>query len=149
MIIYKKIMNTSELMIGDWIFDDKKYAQVTSITHRGGITTTLELNYARVIQPIPITIKLLMAQGFINIQGINNKSGECFIRHSDEHGNTVVRIYYYDGMSYDIVTEIETDLKQMRGTNRIHSCEITYVHELQHALRLCGLSDIADNFKIE
>lgn len=26
--------------------------------------------------------------------------------------------------------------------------EIRYVHELQHALRLCGLDKIADNFKI-
>lgn len=25
---------------------------------------------------------------------------------------------------------------------------IRYVHELQHALRLCGLNDLADNFKI-
>lgn len=25
---------------------------------------------------------------------------------------------------------------------------IRYVHELQHALRLCGLDDLADNFKI-
>lgn len=26
---------------------------------------------------------------------------------------------------------------------------LTYVHELQHLLRLCGLHDMADNFKIE
>lgn len=25
---------------------------------------------------------------------------------------------------------------------------LKYVHELQHALRLCGLSDLADNFKL-
>ncbi|MBQ0088527.1 MAG: hypothetical protein KBT27_04250 [Prevotellaceae bacterium] len=29
------------------------------------------------------------------------------------------------------------------------SIQIKYVHELQHALRLCGLNDLADNFKIE
>ena len=27
------------------------------------------------------------------------------------------------------------------------SVELTYVHELQHALRLCGQNDLADNFK--
>lgn len=27
-------------------------------------------------------------------------------------------------------------------------CDIFYVHELQHALRLCGLNDLADNFKL-
>lgn len=26
---------------------------------------------------------------------------------------------------------------------------ITYVHELQHALKICGLGDLADNFKVE
>lgn len=27
-------------------------------------------------------------------------------------------------------------------------CDTLYVHELQHALRLCGLNDLADNFKV-
>lgn len=27
-------------------------------------------------------------------------------------------------------------------------CSIWYVHELQHALRLCGLETLADNFKV-
>lgn len=27
-------------------------------------------------------------------------------------------------------------------------CSIWYVHELQHALRLCGLDELADNFKV-
>ena len=27
-------------------------------------------------------------------------------------------------------------------------CNLQYVHELQHALRLCGLNELADNFKI-
>lgn len=26
---------------------------------------------------------------------------------------------------------------------------IYYVHELQHALRLCGLNELADNFKVK
>lgn len=31
----------------------------------------------------------------------------------------------------------------------IYHLTIRYVHELQHALRLCRLNDLADNFKIE
>lgn len=27
--------------------------------------------------------------------------------------------------------------------------EFKYVHQLQHALRLCGLDELADNFKIQ
>lgn len=29
------------------------------------------------------------------------------------------------------------------------SANILYVHELQHLLRLCGLNDLADNFKVD
>lgn len=30
-----------------------------------------------------------------------------------------------------------------------HAPMLHYVHELQHALRLCGLTELADNFKVE
>ncbi|MBQ0073991.1 MAG: hypothetical protein KBT34_07330 [Prevotella sp.] len=29
-----------------------------------------------------------------------------------------------------------------------HFCNCDYVHDLQHALRLCGLNDLADNLKV-
>lgn len=32
-------------------------------------------------------------------------------------------------------------------TDIVHKCG-HYVHELQHALRLCGLNELADNFKV-
>lgn len=36
-----------------------------------------------------------------------------------------------------------------RGDTDAHKYSIIhYVHELQHALRLCGLTDLADNFSI-
>ena len=37
------------------------------------------------------------------------------------------------------------------GVNRClwEGLSINYVHELQHVLRLCGLNDLADNFKVE
>ncbi len=32
--------------------------------------------------------------------------------------------------------------------NIFHLCACNYVHTLQHALRLCGLNELADNFKL-
>lgn len=32
--------------------------------------------------------------------------------------------------------------------NGYHMCDCKYVHTLQHALRLCGLNELADNFKV-
>lgn len=36
----------------------------------------------------------------------------------------------------------------LRSGNHHVEMPFQYVHQLQHALRLCGLNDIADNFKI-
>ena len=32
--------------------------------------------------------------------------------------------------------------------NQYNMCNCKYVHNLQHALRLCGFDELADNFKI-
>lgn len=32
--------------------------------------------------------------------------------------------------------------------NQYNMCDCKYVHNLQHALRLCGLNKLADNFKV-
>ena len=37
----------------------------------------------------------------------------------------------------------------LRSGNRHVEMSFKYVHQLQHALRLCGLNELADNFKIE
>lgn len=39
--------------------------------------------------------------------------------------------------------------KNMKMNNDTSLCaKVKYVHELQHALRLCGLSELAENLKI-
>lgn len=46
-----------------------------------------------------------------------------------------------------------TYLTQYNTNGRIYleetDIELNYVHELQHALRLCGLNEMADNLKVE
>ena len=52
--------------------------------------------------------------------------------------------------------EVDKNIKfswtDMFGVSLYHNghymCDCKYVHTLQHALRLCGLDEIADNFKI-
>ena len=39
-----------------------------------------------------------------------------------------------DQFSYEI-----TESKKDDGMNSIHSCDIDFVHQLQHAIRLCGI----------
>ena len=48
-------------------------------------------------------------------------------------------LYYEHNDGYDFF---------LGNVRSVHVGPLQYVHELQHALRLCGLNEIADNFKI-
>lgn len=45
---------------------------------------------------------------------------------------------FYDGYHFFL----------FKNATSVHVGAIWFVHELQHALRLCGLEELADNFKI-
>ena len=55
--------------------------------------------------------------------------------HEYEDGNTIIQ--YSLSNIWGIINEIEIEH---------FKCE--YVHQLQHLLRLCGLDELADNFKV-
>lgn len=60
--------------------------------------------------------------------------------------------YLFDGTTYDWFRESKHKLKIFGFCAPflvLGGVEITYVHELQHALRLCGEDEVADNFKVE
>lgn len=112
-------MEARELMIGDWVSSPRLRS------HGGG-------NYFHKLQridlgceydPIPLTQDMLIANGFEG--DILHKCGEykinCVFGHS---------IYItLKGRSYSLPAPM-------------------YVHQLQHALRLCGLKELADNLNI-
>lgn len=77
------------------------------------------------IEPIPLTAEILVKNG------INGGVWE------DLYGHTLLiknnrLTYLFDGHK-------RLDLPYNRSI---------YVHELQHALKLCGLNDLADNFRV-
>lgn len=77
--------------------------------------------------PLPLTEDILKANGF-----------ECFVLPNHKklysYNNKEIILFWNDGAEIDLL-----------GVSRT----IISVHELQHALRLCGLNELADNFKIE
>lgn len=125
-------MKATELMIGDWVgkvFDGYRiiedYRQVDWIR-----TGEIGVRYQKVwsigcIVPIPLTAEILEKNGFISYQ-------------QD-------RIVIWRN---DYSFAIECDLTTWEYYWANGDVKINYVHELQHALRLCGLNDLADNFKI-
>lgn len=94
------------------------------------------------LEPIPLTPKILVKNGFKQT-GIG---GGCIIGEYAWGGiwdrkSTTVTITFYKGLSSGValLTKIETTCSHEGGVNMVHSCDIENVHELQHALRLCGI----------
>ncbi len=133
-------MKTIELMIGDWVMFNNPlkvqhiynngYDDVVAEIIEEGINDEGEYEKIRDVpstycSPIPLTPEILEKNGWKETQYWHE---------------------YQDGKN-----TIQCCLSDMRG--RINGIEIghfkcEYVHQYQHLLRLCGLDELADNFKI-
>lgn len=136
-------MRAKELMIGDWVQSSfhKEPVRISSIKTSDGYGWVLndadEWHYKDLqyksdasLSPIPLTEDMLIANGFI---------------YDSEDG------WEYCGKNYEPLIGYYPKDKffsiDYNGCSSEH--KIAYVHEYQHVLRLCGLNDMADNFKIE
>ena len=116
-------MKATELMIGDWVMV-KVLSQIpnTYVLH-----TWTANDYSRDIQvkPIPLTHEILEKNGWKETQ---------------------YWLEYQDGKN-----TIQCCLPDMRGIINgieIENFKCEYAHQYQHLLRLCGLNELADNFKV-
>lgn len=98
----------------------------------------LEAAYLKYIEPIPLTEEILKVNGFINHEDNGWKLYKLW--------EWSVEFYYYRDGS---VLKISREIEGYKGVDDCHVCYQCHVHELQHALRLCGLNELADNFKIK
>lgn len=129
-------MKANDLMIGDWveIQDTPKYYKVegVNIFARGDACRLTFEDYVVEtwcdrVKPIPLTPEMLEANGFEqneNVKGYQYPNDNIIFCLEE-----LSRVFIFNGVYNDIC--------------------INYVHELQHALRLCGLTELADNFKIK
>ena len=125
-------MKANELMIGDWVSDE--YGYLMQVIFVGNGYASFEDDEGNLCQlddkcnqpePIPLTYEILKKNGW--------KDAEFWCEYQE--GNN----------------SIQACLPDMRG--RINGIEIEhfkceYVHQYQHLLRLCGLDELADNFKV-
>lgn len=130
-------MEAKELMVGDlcceWNNDhtEKHVVKVTQIQKEGVRDRYNVFHENDWIEPIPLTAEMLVKNGF---KGIG--------------------LYVYT----DLDTKITwTGITKMLTLKTIDietvsafkvECKCEYVHELQHALRLVGLNEVADNLKV-
>lgn len=122
-------MKSTELQIRDWVISNRRGKnEIVKVISIDGGTSYCWLDadcYSGLIacediQPIPLTAEILEKNGFkYNIfDRWMNSRYDVAISEKDEF------LFIWDRIQLD------------------------YVHELQHALRLCGLNDLAENFKI-
>ena len=121
-------MKANELMIRDKVMV-KVLSQIpnTYVLH-----TWTANDYSRDIQvkPIPLTPEILEKNGFIKVNSQRYDYGypdtDCYVK-----VNPKKNMIHVNGRN---------------ANSNLYSH--SFVHELQRALRLCGLDELADNFKV-
>lgn len=126
-------MKANEMMIGDKVFiagsptRTIKHLTKCKVGYIANDTET-RVYYTRpeFVFGIPLTTEILEKNAYPE-DGIWYSFGDFYVA---PYGDCfVIHIHSYDD-------------------KRDFLCRIHYIHELQHALRLCGLNDLAENFKI-
>ena len=140
-------MKANELMIGDWVYRPDCYDQVKEIKHDGviGIDSIRGLITFSELEPIPLTPEILEKNGFY----YGYTSNEY-----DIASNTIAQLDPEDkGWVWDdgdgsvkVIFPNEADGGMMAIDDQSFDrhldlvfCECIFVHELQHALRLCNI----------
>ena len=128
-------MKANELMIGDWVKTPKGFFQVNGIQDNDVIGTDYNngegadsLFFIDEIEPIPLTADILEKNGF-------EKQWQYNYEYFDDDENLNItfnsKSTNYTNGAYDYI-DIE------KGCLTINEMPIAFVHELQHALKLCG-----------
>ena len=134
-------MKPEELQIGDWVCWKGKpvqIAQISGIKYSFGHIDVelahcgsgfLERHDIKSISPIPITSEILLKNGFEKVEN----SGGFSLYRKDENGFAMYHIHYHHHYYLDIDGYI-------RGISTFEGVNIQYIHQLQQALRLCGIT---------
>jgi hypothetical protein len=125
-------MEAKDLMIGDWLLDGNVYAQVTSITCDGNIETTRNaLSNIELVEPVPLTSEILKKNGFTKSTPPPGIHARChnLDNKEEKYHLTIANYNKYKRLLLN-VDSVDSECFNIR-------CD--YVHELQHALRICGI----------
>ena len=121
-------MKAQDLMVGDWMIVDNEAMQVMPT-----LIDALFYDDPIKVEPIKISPEILEANGFKKTPTLPLG---CFDYVFRSNGKT---IYAEPSMRLTTLTA---------NFNGKITMVVEYVHELQHIIRLIGINDLADNFKI-
>ena len=127
-------MKANKLMIGDFFLYKEKAVEVVSID---GGTETVWIDGKKVsalrkiddLQPIPLTPEILEKNGFVKAQMVSDTPPYD----KDEEGNM------HFSLNESFWGWWQQNQIFLIPANGLGWLELKYVHELQHALKLCGI----------
>ena len=137
------------LMIGDWLFYRGQYNafpfRVEQITKKKvgyhAEPNETRMHYLRLCecQPIPLTSEILEKNGFEKTQIHGEKQDDIF---QCFDGEIIIEVGIYDPnfilIHYRYKTPDEINSGELSSIVKVDGGKF-YLHELQHALRLCGI----------
>lgn len=136
-------MKVEELMVKDWVRNDLgETQQVVELREEGVMLYYNDIYPYDDIQPIPLTPEILEKNGFHETE--SNKYFPTprwvFIQDGSRDGVIIEITFYQKSVNgVNVLTKVNTQSSKDGGVNKLHSCDIETIHELQHALRLCGI----------
>lgn len=156
-------LSVKELQIGDWVKSELYGKQQICFVAR---TEHEWYNYyncgqccdnTEASQPIPLTPEILEKNGFVESEIERKEFSDIGLRYTYEtQDGSYLIVDWQDSFDNGCGGELHEGQKELwiitvfgcNGLFESNPHERAYVHELQHALRLCGLNELADGFKV-
>lgn len=140
-------MKTKDLMIGDWLipYNETEPRRVEHLTYQYDMSGKYDavafdknpytFNYTGFCKPVPITREILEKNGFV----CRKNSGAFIVYAEESYSNQTVEVTLFDVESEFRNIQLHICESNSPKETMLHLMECNYVHQLQHALRLCGI----------
>ena len=128
-----KKMDVNTLMTGDWVATPKGNRKIEELSVKCNLANWNDYGCTfDEIKPIPITKEFLEKNGFVKLD--ENGTYKWFLPDEQEY------YYGYSSIYYSIEEKLLNVVRENRkGAQNQCKGNFEYVHELQHALKLCGI----------
>lgn len=145
-------MGAQDLMLNDLVLFNNKACKIVATNAYRDCVELYDVDdednevvgkYAKHIEPIPLTAEILEKNMFKFKKRID---GYIVDLRSDRI--CVILGEHYSVFGYSHLCGVGTEHVDVEYCSEIDFVGKMSVHELQHALRLCGLTELADNFKV-